>query len=499
MAKDLKLETQSLFINAFQNASIGMALVSPEGTLLKLNPSFCQFLGYSEEELLNITFQDITHPDDLEADIRNVNDMLEGRLNSYQMEKRYLHKNGDTIWGGLSVSLVQDERRRKPLYFISQIQDITDRKLAEFRLESFLENNADATWMEKEARIAWKHLNSFIDNHVDAIIMFSKEGRVLRVNQAFENMFGWMAYEVVNKHILDLLYIPDHLKEKETIQILHTIRDGLPINIGETKRITKNGDLIDVMLTGFPMYNNLHEEFNGCWSIVLRDITEWKKSQDILQQSEKLSVAGQLAAGIAHEIRNPITSIKGFLQLMKSGYGQKKEYLDIMTGEIDRIEMILSELLILAKPQGIRYEKADLRELLKNVIALLGAQGNLNNIEIKSEFDLSIPMIECDKNQLKQVFINFIKNSMEAMPDGGKITIEVKREAEAKLRIRFTDQGCGIPENILDKIGQPFFTTKEKGTGLGFMISKKIIEDHNGSLFLTSRVNVGTTIEIIFP
>jgi len=108
-------------------------------------------------------------------------------------------------------------------------------------------------------------------------------------------------------------------------------------------------------------------------------------------------------------------------------------------------------------------------------------------------------MIECDKNQLKQVSINFIKNSMEAMPNGEEIMIEVHRLADRELRIRFTDQGCGIPEEIMAKLGHPFFTTKEKGTGLGLMISKKIIEDHNGRLHIKSKVNEGTTIELLFP
>ncbi|RKD25550.1 hypothetical protein BEP19_00990 [Ammoniphilus oxalaticus] len=291
--------------------------------------------------------------------------------------------------------------------------------------------------------------------------------------------------------------MPAELKAVELPQGIRSVKEGEQFHISETKRIDRNGDVIYVSVTTFPLYN-LHQKFDG-WAVIFRDITEWKKSQEMLQQSEKLSVAGQLAAGIAHEIRNPITSVKGFLQLMQTGYGEKEEYMEIMTSEIDRIEIILGELLILAKPQITKYEQANAQKLLEHVVALLGTQGNLHNISISTDFEVEHPYIDCDENQIKQVFINFIKNSMEAMPQGGEISIELQRIEERMLRICFIDQGCGIPEEILEKIGQPFFTTKENGTGLGFMISKKIIEDHGGSMTLKSKVDEGTVIEVFLP
>ncbi|MEC0265313.1 ATP-binding protein [Paenibacillus anseongense] len=230
-----------------------------------------------------------------------------------------------------------------------------------------------------------------------------------------------------------------------------------------------------------------------------RDITEWKIAQEHLQNSEKLSVAGQLAAGIAHEIRNPITSIKGFIQLMKSGFGEKPIYFDIMTSEIERIELILSELLILAKPQSIKFERKDIRVLLSQVMTLLDSQAILNNVEFLAEFKPGATHLYCDENQLKQVFINFIKNSIESMRDGGKITLEVSSDNDQEMMIRLADQGCGIPKEALSKLGQPFYTTKENGTGLGFMVSKKIIENHAGKIKVESEVNKGTLIEITLP
>lgn len=232
---------------------------------------------------------------------------------------------------------------------------------------------------------------------------------------------------------------------------------------------------------------------------ISRDISERKKAEEIMLQSEKLSIAGQLAAGIAHEIRNPITAIKGFLQLMQDEFNMKKDFYNIINSEINRIELILSELLLLAKPQETKFESKDVRVILSQVTMLLESEANMSNIQLITKIEPDIPSIFCDENQLKQVFINFLKNAMEAMPNGGEINIEVLKEDQDYITVRFVDQGCGIPEEALSRLGQPFFTTKEEGTGLGFMISRKIIENHDGNIKITSLVNKGTTIEVRLP
>jgi two-component system, sporulation sensor kinase A len=209
------------------------------------------------------------------------------------------------------------------------------------------------------------------------------------------------------------------------------VKTGQTVIGAETIRKCKNGELLNALLTISPILDGKGNKKG--WSVSLRDITQSKKAQEHLQNSEKLSVAGQLAAGIAHEIRNPITSIKGFIQLMKSGFGEKQEYFDIITSEIERIELILSELLILAKPQSIKFKRNDIRVLLSQVTTLLDSQAILNNVQFATEFKPGITHIYCDENQLKQVFINFIKNSIESMPKGGRITIQIDRDNDQEI------------------------------------------------------------------
>ncbi|MDM5297701.1 PAS domain S-box protein [Bacillus pumilus] len=233
--------------------------------------------------------------------------------------------------------------------------------------------------------------------------------------------------------------------------------------------------------------------------IILRDISERKQTEELMLRSEKLSIAGQLAAGIAHEIRNPLTAIKGFLQLIKPKTKDRDQYFDIVFSELSRIEIILSELLMLAKPQQTAsMQMLDLKKIISEVTALLETQANLNGILMNTNDIEEDLLINGDQNQLKQVFINLIKNAVESMPDGGKVDITAKAE-KGGIRVTIKDEGVGIPESVMKRIGEPFLTTKEKGTGLGLMVTFNILENHKGTISVDSQPEKGTAFHIMFP
>ncbi|MFS0509357.1 PAS domain S-box protein [Bacillus altitudinis] len=233
--------------------------------------------------------------------------------------------------------------------------------------------------------------------------------------------------------------------------------------------------------------------------IILRDISERKQTEELMLRSEKLSIAGQLAAGIAHEIRNPLTAIKGFLQLIKPKTKDRDQYFEIVFSELSRIEIILSELLMLAKPQQTAsMQTLDLKKIISEVTALLETQANLNGILMNTSDIEEDLLMNGDQNQLKQVFINLIKNAVESMPDGGKVDITAKAEKEGIL-VTIRDEGIGIPESVMKRIGEPFLTTKEKGTGLGLMVTFNILENHNGTIRVDSDPEKGTVFHIMFP
>lgn len=232
--------------------------------------------------------------------------------------------------------------------------------------------------------------------------------------------------------------------------------------------------------------------------VIIRDISERKKNEELLINSEKLYVAGQLAAGIAHEIRNPLTSLKGFLQLIASGRSSKNYY-DIMKSELTRIESIVSELLMLSKPQIYELSHQDIRVLIADTVTLLEAQAILHDIVIEANLGDEPLWVHGVENQLKQVFINVIKNAIEVMLDGGSIEVACMRDEDGRIVVRIADRGPGIAEDQLAKIGQPFYTTKEKGTGLGLMVTYKIVDNHQGSVVVSSRIGEGTTFDILLP
>ena len=214
--------------------------------------------------------------------------------------------------------------------------------------------------------------------------------------------------------------------------------------------------------------------------------------------SSKLSAAAQLAAGIAHEVRNPMTAILGFVKLIKNGTEDKQEYYDIIFSEINRIEQILNELLLLSKPSKTVFIERDLIEICNHVLTLLETNAVFNNIQIHKNFAEKQIFICCDENQIKQVFINLIKNAIEAMTNGGNIFVTIQ-EKDHEVSIEILDEGEGTPEHSLEKIGEPFFTTKATGTGLGLSVCFKIIENHGGKAFITSEREKGTKIVFVFP
>lgn len=226
-----------------------------------------------------------------------------------------------------------------------------------------------------------------------------------------------------------------------------------------------------------------------------------------LYRAERLAAAGQLAAGVAHEIRNPLTSIRSTIQYVLPAFeagDQKRVLLDELLSEVDRIDRIVNDLLSLTRPTDFHPTQINLPDLLDHTLLLIGPQARKQGVEIKYHPSGSDLQVSGDAGQLKQVFLNVFLNSLQAMPAGGTLAVSVRRkEAELSGRdvidIRVADTGAGIPTEHLDKVFDPFFTLKKEGTGLGLSISYSIIQQHEGDIELHSEVSKGTTVTIRLP
>ncbi|PWW02766.1 two-component system sporulation sensor kinase A [Paenibacillus cellulosilyticus] len=467
----------NLFLRTCEKSPIGIALLSINGSILKINPSLCKMLGYTESELIHLGISSATHPQDLETDLTLWHQLIRGEVDGYQIEKRYYHKSGSIKWGLLNVTA---ERNLQGIsgndVCIAQIVDITEQKKKE----------------EEFKKIEELH-NLIAEHSQDAIIRLTPDAMVTYVSPAIRNQIGYEPDELIGRYVYDFWH-PEDLK---CAWLSQDNTDPSDSRIFVNRLRHKNGHYI---------WHEAHSKKirNAAGEIqhvisMGRDITERIQSEELIRRSEKLSLVGELAAGIAHEIRNPLTSLRGFMQLyMKEDIdGTKKLRNDVMLSEIDRINEIVSELLVLAKPSNEGSELRDLVQLLNHVTRLFEGQANLYNVQIMTEFDANLPLIQC-QSSINQVFINVLKNAIESMPKGGDLIIQAKKLND-NLYIRIKDAGNGIPQEEMDKIGNPFFTTKETGTGLGLMVSMRIIQNHKGTMRIESEVGKGTTVEVILP
>lgn len=593
---DLKLiHSEERLRSLIDNNPDAIGLIDPEGRVTYANPVTTELFGYSADDWMNRSIFDFVVPADKDYMQQIFPSTLTG--DNSKLEIRALHKRGHSAWVSMMIVPVIVDEQVVGLYCIAK--DITERKRA-----------------EAELRESKQQLESFFNNTSDTIIISDKEGRIVRVNRAFEQTFGWTKEEVMGKVVpmsmadqlesyreiwkqleagetLPALEKFDHRKDgtavyvsvnfspvrnhegkmiamagigrdmserrrseqalqqaqqelQETVhqqqgiifkyrkvggEYIHTLCDGQMLGrlgmrpgdvIGRTCREIFPKEQAESIL---PYYDLAWEgqdvtyEFLSSEEMVSLvslkplfrdgevaevigssiDITELKRTQDLLRKSDKLSIVGELAAGVAHEIRNPLTPLRGFVQLLQNKSPEHRMYYEIMLSEIDRINTIVSEFMVLAKPQPVAFREKDLRHILQTIIQVLEAQANLYNVQFALSFPPEMPRIKCEENQLKQVFINILKNAIDAMPDGGLIRLQVVCPDEDHVTVQVIDNGCGIPPERLPVLGEPFYTTKEKGTGLGLMVSYRIIENHQGTIEITSEVGRGTEVSVTLP
>ena len=234
----------------------------------------------------------------------------------------------------------------------------------------------------------------------------------------------------------------------------------------------------------------------------LKEAEEKNRSiMEKMKQSERLSALGELSAGIAHEIRNPLASIKNFTQLLPSEYEDphfRKEFTELVTREVNRINKIVNDLLDYARFRKSKLQNTKIPELIDEALFSLKELLNKHHIAVKKNYD-ETPSAVIDQEKIRQVLVNLILNALEAMPEGGTIEIITRRNEEDQIEIILSDTGCGISKDHLQEIFNPFFTTKERGTGLGLSIVQRIINEQGGKIKVSSTINQGTQFIISLP
>jgi signal transduction histidine kinase len=241
--------------------------------------------------------------------------------------------------------------------------------------------------------------------------------------------------------------------------------------------------------------------------VLVRDLTEEKKTEALIRRIDRVTALGQLSAGIAHEIRNPLASISFNVQLLAKRLNGTPEAAGLIhdtRAGIDRIRSLVQSMLDFARPAPPRLQRGSLAALLRETVALMDAQLRENRVAITLDLPPDLPEVVFDAHQAQQVFVNLVLNAMQAMPGGGRIVIDGRVEpgddgSGRCLLLRCTDHGCGISADNLARIFNPFYTTKAEGTGLGLSIVHKILEQHNATVEVVSEAGRGTSFLIRFP
>ncbi|MDD5065825.1 MAG: ATP-binding protein [bacterium] len=326
-------------------------------------------------------------------------------------------------------------------------------------------------------------------------------------SEKIKDIFGYNMEEVIGKTPFDLM-LPEEADRTRKVFSSIAENKGIIKDL-ESWNITRDGKRIRLFTNGVPVLDEqgILKGYRG----VSKDITERKLAEEEkeklrvqLIQSEKLAAVGQLAGGIAHELNNPMGVILGFAQSIAKGIKDDDPLfmpLKSIEREAVRCKQLIGNLITFSRTGMPAAEKVDINSTIDETLSLIDADVKVKNVQIIKNYGADFPPIMVNKNQIQQVIINLFSNAMDAMPDGGKITISTCIEDKKKVKITVSDTGRGVPKENLNKIFEPFFTTKEvgKGTGLGLSLCYEIIQKHKGSIEVKSEVGKGTAFNIKLP
>lgn len=467
------------------DATTIIAITDQQGKIIYVNDKFCAISKYDRDELIGEDHRILNsrfHPKQYFTNMYKT--IASGTVWTGEIKNKA--KDGSYYWVHTTIVPFLNEDG-KPYQYISIRTDITDRKATEENLKNTLKQLASTNKELADIKFA-----------LDAssiLAITDEKGIITYVNDTFCDISKYSRNELLGQ---DHRILNSHFHPKEFFKEMWKKIGNGQIWKGEVKNVTKDGKEYWVDTTIVPFLNDKGKPYQ--YVAIRKDISDRKKVEEMILRSEKLALIGELAAGVAHEIRNPLTSLRGYTEFLKdeTTEEEKQQYFDILLDEIERIDFIVSEFMLLAKPKVLKFAPKNVISILNHTVTFLKTEAKYKRVSIITDYEANDLVVQCDENQLKQVFLNIVKNAIEAMPQGGNLYIRVNKQHN-HVTIEFQDQGVGIPKEKLEKLGEPFYSTKEHGNGLGLMVCFKIINDHKGKVQVTSEENVGTTFNILLP
>ena len=350
-------------------------------------------------------------------------------------------------------------------------------------------------------QVSWEQI---LSNLNDGVVTVDLHGRIGFFNEAAEMLTEASSAATVGHPLVKIF--------KREPWLLELVKKTQPPRQesarGEGQFVTRSGGKTPVSVTASPLQDH-QGQFLGT-IMLLRDDKHRKILEEDLKRTDRLALMGTLAAGLAHEIKNPLGGIKGAAQLLRRsapGDPSVVQFTDIMTREVDRVNQLIEQLLDLSRPAKLDLAPVNIHEIIEDVLLLEGQTVPANEIQLRKRFDPSLPPVRADRAQLTQVFLNLVKNALQAMGQSGELTVTTRLETDFYIRghgrvtrrfiwVEIADQGGGIREEDLPQIFSPFFTTKTNGTGLGLAICYRIIKEHGGTIRVESAEGKGSTFKV---
>lgn len=459
----------------------GLLMVDENGTILLVNRQIEEQFGYERAELIG----------------QPVEMLVSQPMRSHHAGDRakfFAHSESRAMGKGRDLHGMRKDGQEFPLEIglnpirtsdgmrvLASVVDISERKRAEQTLQK-----------ERD------FINAVLEIAGALVVVLDREGRILRFNRACERMTGYSSEEVMGQRVWDLFVIPDEVEGVKAV--FERLLGGEHRNDYENYWKGKEGALRRTSWS-----NTVLADSNGRVEYVVAaglDITDLKQVEEQLRKTERIAELGTLASGMAHEIGTPMNVILGraeYLLQRTADEGMKKGLTTIVT-QIERITKVMHQLLAFARRKQPDRQVVDLGEIVEDCLEMFQERMTHNRITVEKAIEADMPPVLADRDQLIQVLINLVTNSLHAMPEGGRLRLSLNRE-NSHVRLGVSDTGHGMPEEIRSKIFEPFFTTKDfgMGTGLGLTVVKGLIEEHGGTITVESVVGTGTTFWVRFP
>ncbi len=477
--------SESRFQVLFEQSAVGMCLVSMEGTFLRTNQRFCEIVGYSSEELLERDCIATTHLEDRAHEEISVARIASGEIKTDSWDKRYLRKDGSTVWCHLTLSLLP-AGDGKPAQFAGVIEDITERRRAESRFRRLVDSNAQG------------------------VFFWDTKGRITSANDAFLKLVGYTREELNEAKLNWTAMTPPEFVEADERAVTQLAETGVCTPI-EKEFFRKDGKRVPILL-GAALFEDNREE--GLAFTV--DLTERKKLEQQFLRAQRMESIGTLAGGIAHDLNNVLGPIMMSIALLKMRFPDpaSQELISIIGTSAERGADMVRQVLSFARGMEGRRMEVQVKHLIQDIEKIIRDTFS-KDIQLRSIIPHDLWTIQGDPTQIHQVLLNLCVNARDAMPNGGVLTLcaenRVLDETYAALEngaspgahvyLQVEDTGTGMPEEIIDKIFEPFFTTKGigKGTGLGLSTSVAIVKSHGGFMRVYSEPGKGTRFKVYLP